>query len=395
MSSTWGRLQAVAVSSSVGQGLLLAAFPMIAVQLTTDPQEVSLVRAVGQLPWLLLSLFVGVLLDRVRRSSVLTLAGAVLAVAAALLVVVPPSIPLLLVAAFAVATAHVLGENAMGSLIPEVVGPDRFAHANARLLVLDQGLVNFIVPPLAGFIVAWGAGAPGGIAFAAALVALLLSRLIVSAPPAPSDRHPMRDIAEGLKFLVRTRLLRSITFMVAVGSFCASSGHAMLVLYAHEVLGLGNVGFGVLLACLAAGWVASSFFVDRIIARLGYAWSMRIAQSLGVVFALLIAVAPPWPWLVGLILFLLTASTLIWNVCSQTSRQRFTPPHLLGRVLAGHKMLAWGPTPLGALAGGFIAAQFDLRSVWLMQAVVLTIGLGLVWRELSPSAFRSAEAAVS
>ena len=228
---------------------------------------------------------------------------------------------------------------------------------------------------------------------ALAVVALLLARRIPSAPAIATETHPMRDIAIGLRHLVKQPLLRSITLNVALGSFAASAGSSMFVLYATQVLHVGAVGYGLLLACLAVGWVASSFVVQRIVARLGYSWSMRFAQSSGAVAQLLIAVVPPWPPLVGLVLMFLTSTTLIWNVCSQSSRQRFTPAALLGRVLTSHRALAWGLTPLGALVGGLVAAHWSLRGVWVMGAAIQTVSAVIVWRTLSPAAFRKAELA--
>jgi predicted MFS family arabinose efflux permease len=165
----------------------------------------------------------------------------------------------------------------------------------------------------------------------------------------------------------------------------------MFVLYATQVLHVGPVGYGLLLACLAVGWVASSFFVQKVVDRLGYSWSMRLSQSFGVVVTLLLALVPPWPPLVGVVLVSLTATVLIWNVCSQSSRQRFTPAPLLGRVLTSHRALAWGLTPLGALAGGLVAAHWGLRAVWVMAAGIQAVSAVLVWFQLSPSAFRRTE----
>jgi MFS family permease len=70
------RLQAVAVSGSACEGLLLAALPLLAVSITTNSREVSLVNVAGQSPWLLFSLFAGVVIDRVRRPAVLAWAYA-------------------------------------------------------------------------------------------------------------------------------------------------------------------------------------------------------------------------------------------------------------------------------------------------------------------------------
>ncbi len=395
MASRWVRLQAVAVSGSSAEGLMLAAIPLLAVSVTTDPREVSLVNIAGQAPWLLLSLFAGVLIDRVRRTTVLAWAYAVQIAAAVVLAAVASAgllgLPVLLVVAFVVTSAQVLGDGASGALVPELVGPDRLAHANARLVVIDRGVVQFVVPPLTGFLIATGTGAPAWLAAACALVALVLARRIPSPSVVAATTHPLRDLSGGLRHLVRTPLLRSITINVALGSFAASAGNSMFVLYATQVLHVGPVGYGLLLACLAVGWIASSFVVQKVVDRLGYSWSMRFAQSFGAVATLLIALVPPWPPLVGAVLVSLTASVLIWNVCSQSSRQRFTPAPLLGRVLTGHRALAWGLTPLGALTGGLVAAHWNLRAVWVVAAAIQAVSAVLVWFQLSPAAFRRTE----
>ncbi|WP_158852167.1 MFS transporter [Saccharothrix deserti] len=396
MSRGWVRLQAVVVSGSVAEGLMLAVVPWIAATITSDPRQLSLVNVVGQSPWLLFSLFAGVLIDRARRSTVLASAYAVQGCAALALAVAGAtdalSLPLLVVVAFVVTSAQVLGDGATGALMPEVVEPERLATANTRLIVIDRGVVQFVVPPVAGFLVAFGLGTPAWVACVAAVVAFALVRGLRSAQATPSAKHPLRDIAEGLKFLVATRLLLSITIAVALGSFAASAAIAMFVLYVKEELGLGSVGYGVMLACTAAGWVLSSFVVGRVVGRLGYAWSMRLAQAGMVVTLALIAVLPPWAWAIGVVSLVQSAIVMVWNVCSQSSRQRFTPPALLGRVLTSHRALAWGLTPLGALAGGFVAAGFGLRAVWVMAALIQVLALATAWLGLSPRAFREAEA---
>jgi predicted MFS family arabinose efflux permease len=354
---------------------------------------------VGQAPWLLFSLFAGVLIDRVRRTAVLTAAYAALAVAGIALALAGSahllSLGLLLCVAFVVTSAQVLGDGASGALVPELVGPDGLAAANTRLQVINRGVVQFVVPPVTGVLLTFGAGWPAWPAVVAAVTALLLARGIPSTAVTRTRRHPMRDIHEGLRYLVRTPLLRAITTAVALGSFAASASNAMLVLYATQVLHVDGVGYGILLACMAVGWVACSFVVSRVVARLGYAWSMRLAQ-LGVVPAqLLIAFAPPSLVFVGVVLVFMTATTLVWNVCSQSSRQRFTPTALLGRVLTSHRALAWGLTPLGALAGGLVAAHFGLRAVWVMGGLIQALALALVWRALSPDAFTDAARALA
>lgn len=373
---------------------MLAAVPLLTVTITTDPRSVSLVSVAGQLPWLLFSLFAGLLIDRVRRTTILVCAYAIQVAAAAALAAAASagglSLPLLMTVAFLVTSSQVLGDGVSGAMVPHIVPPERLAAANTRLFVIDRGVVQFVVPPLTGALIGVTAGAPGWAACVAAACAAVLARAVPSAPAPAAKESAWRGLADGLRYLVATPVLRAITITVALGSFAASAGTAMLVLYSRELLHLGPVGYGGLLACLALGWVAASFVVQRVVTRLDYAWSMRIAQITVALTQLVMTVGPPWPPLIGGVLIVLTAMTLLWGVCSQSARQTLTPPGMLGRVLTSHRALGWGVTPIGALAGGFVAAHWSLRGVWVMITAFQAAGAIVVWLSLSPAAFAAA-----
>lgn len=396
LSDAWLRLQAVAISGSASEGLMLASVPLLTVTITTDPRLVSLVSVAGQLPWLVFSLFAGLLIDRVRRTTILVCAYGIQIAAAVVLAIAGSagwlSLPLLMTVAFLVTSSQVLGDGTSGAIVPTIVSQDRLAAANTRLQVIDRGVVQFVVPPITGALLRVTAGAPGMAACVAATCAAVFARGIPSAPATAARESPWRGIAEGLKYLVATPVLRAITITVALGSFAGSAGTAMLVLYSKQLLHLGPVGYGGLLACLAFGWVSASFVVQRVVTRLGYAWSMRIAQICVALTMLVMTVGPPWPVLIGAVLAVLTAMTLLWGVCSQSARQRLTPSNLLGRVLTSHRALGWGVTPLGALAGGLVAADWSLRGAWVMITACQAAGAVIVWRWLSPAAFAAAEA---
>ena len=375
---------------------MLACVPLLTVSITTDPRSVSLVSVAGQLPWLLFSLFAGLLIDRMRRTTILVCAYGIQVGAAAALAVAGLagwlSLPLLMAVAFVVTSSQVLGDGTSGVMVPDIVPHHRLAAANTRLQVIDRGVVQFVVPPVTGALIGLSAGAPGVAACVAAASAALLARRLPSAPVETSSESPWRGIAEGLRYLVATPVLRAITITVALGSFAGSAGTAMLVLYSKQLLHLGPIGYGGLLACLAFGWVAASFVVQRVVTGLGYAWSMRVAQTCITLTMLVMTVGPPWPVLIGGVLIVLTAMTLLWGVCSQSARQRLTPSNLLGRVLTSHRALGWGVSPLGALAGGLVTAHWGLRGAWIMITAFQAAGAIVVWRSLSPASFAAAEA---
>jgi len=373
------------------------AIPLLAVKITRDPRAVSLITVVGESPWILFSLFAGVLIDSRRGKNLLSFAYALQLLVAAVLCLAATSgalrLPLLMLAAFLITTSQVLGDGVSGSMVPRLVPASRLTAANTRLQVIDRGVVQFVVPPAAGALIGVGTGLPGLAACVAASTALACSRRLPESDIAPGPKtRPVADIVEGIRYLVATPLLRTISVIVAVGSFASGAGTAVFVLYATNVLHLGATGYGGLLTCLAVGWVSMSFFVQRVVNRLGYSSSMRIAQSVTAAAQVGVAALPAWPPVIGLVLMLLTASTLVWNVCSQSARQRFTPPPLLGRVLTSHRALSWGVAPLGALAGGFVASVWGLRPVYLLAGTLQAVGAMLAWISIKPEAFVENEA---
>jgi len=382
--------------------MLLAVVPLLAAGITADPWAVSLATAASQLPWVVLPLIVGIAIDRVRRASLLGLALAVqaltcaamaLAVHASLL-----SLPLLMVIAFVLVVGQVVTEGTRGAMVPSVVSSDQIDAANSRLLLIDVGVVRFLIPPLAGFLMVWSPSAVGWIAASVTTVALLLSfrlRAVDDGAKLTGRLRPLREARDGLRYLVEDKLLRSITVAVSVASFAWFMGYATLVLYVDQILHLDGRGYGLLLACMAVGFAGGAAVASRIIARLGYPLAMRIAVTTEIVCKLLIGVVPAHWSFVALVLIVHSAATFVWNVGSRSTRQRHTPPDLLGRVLTSHRALSWGMAPLGAVAGGFIAGAFSLDVVWIVAAAVQAAGVVLVWRNISAAGFANARSVVA
>ncbi|GGM92454.1 MFS transporter [Streptomyces fuscichromogenes] len=389
-------MQGIALGASSAEGLLLTALPVMAVTVTTDPRSVSLVTAASQAPWLVLPLAVGVAIDHVRKSSLLGAAlglqtAGYLGLALAVLTHTA-SLPVLMAVACAVVVGQVVGEGTRGALVPWAVGPAGLDAANARLLFIDVGVVRFLIPPLAGFLVVWRPDSVGWAAFVTSVPTALLTKRLrtpVIRPPVTRLR-PVHEVRLGLRHLVGSRLLRSITIEVLGASFAWFMGYATLALYVEQYLRLDRWWYGVLLACTAVGFAAAAPFSGRLVTRLGHPTAMRAAIAGEVTCKLLLGVVPAHWAAVGAVLAVHSFATFVWNVGSQSSRQRFTPPELLGRVLTSHRALSWGVAPLGAAAGGIVAATWGFSAVWVGAATVQAVGAALVWRCLSARAFDEA-----
>jgi MFS family permease len=375
------RLWAASGISNLGDGVYAAALPLLAATLTSDPLAVSAVTFAQWLPWLLFGLLSGALLDRWDRRRVMwTVDLARFVVVGGLAVAVlagVASIPLLMVAGFLLGTGQTLVDTAAVALLPAIVSrrPGRLERANGRLQGTQMVTDGLAGPPIGGALFAvapWAAFAVDALSFAAG------SALIASIRPdpgaaAPAEaRVPLRAaIAEGLSWLRRHRLLRSLALMVAVTNLMAMATQAILVLFATRVLGLGSVGYGLLLAGVALGGVAGSLLAARVSRWLGPG-TMMVGGFALAGLALVTTGLVSSPFLAGALLAVEALIIIMFNIVAGSLRQQLTPDHLLGRVISAFRLLGFGVVPLGALLGGVLASTFGLRAPFVVAGVVIT-----------------------
>ncbi|TCC00433.1 MFS transporter [Micromonospora zingiberis] len=381
------RLWSASAVSNLADGIVKIALPLVAVGHTGSPVLVAGVAAAFSLPWLLFALPAGALVDRLDRRQVMlvanTLRAALFGALALAVALDAGSIWLLYLVAFGAGVAETLYDTSAQSILPQLVPRAVLPRANGWLHAVELAANQFVGPPLAGFLVAGGVAfavaGPAGL-WAVAVAALLLvgGRFRVEQQGAGTLRA---DIAEGVGFLWRHRLLRTLATMVGISNFITNAVFAVLVLYAvgpDSALGLTEPGYGLLLTTIAAGIVLGSLVAGTIERLLGR------ARALGVsVVAMAVVVGAPAlttnPYLLGALFLVGGVLLAAWNVITISLRQRITPDRLLGRVNSGYRLLAWGSMPVGALVGGVLAELFGLRAVFaIMGALALTLLLGML-----------------
>ncbi|MFI0452577.1 MFS transporter [Actinomadura sp. 6N118] len=384
--NTFRYLWSASFISTLGDGVLLAALPLMAAALTKDPRLVAGVAFAGRLPWLVLALFGGVIVDRFdrRRLMIGTQIGQLSLVTLIAMVATLDlsEIWMIYIFAFGIGCGDILFTGASQAIVPTLVRPDELERANGRLIGAESVSREFLGPPLGAALFAFATPFPFWVDAVTFLLSIvLLARIRTPAPatepidtiePAavPARRGMFAEIAEGLRWLGRARLPRALTLIAAAGNFAEAMALSLLVLFAHEVLGLGDFGFGLLLAAMAAGGVLGSLVSGWVVARFG-------AREV----AIAVQVISPAAWLaigfygrnVVVVVALFTVFSIalaMWNVVSVSVRQRLIPNELLGRVTSAGRMLAYGATPLGALAGGFVADTYGLVSPWIVGGVI-------------------------
>lgn len=369
--------------SNLGDGIVHTAMPLLAAALTRDPLQVSVVAAAGWAPWLLLALLSGALVDRWDRRLVMwTVDAARFAVVGALGVAVWAgwaSIPLLAIVAFVLGAGQTLFDSAAQSFIPALVGRDSqsLERANSRLFGAQQVSQQLAGPPLGGALFALTRAVPfvvDAVSFAAssALIAAIPGRF-ASERPAGAGRSSLRaDIARGVAWLMGHRLLRTIVVMNGVTNLALTAGDAILVLFAQRQLGLGSVGYGLLLAGYAVGGVLGSLVAVRVGRWLGTGTIILGGVMVAAVMSCGIGLSSR-AWVTGVLLAVEGFALTIDNVVGVSLRQAIVPDALMGRVVATSWLVTLGTMPLGGVLGGVLGRTLGLRAPFLFGAAVLAV----------------------
>lgn len=410
--SPFHKLWSASAISTLGDGVFLTALPLLAAQLTRDPLPVSLVSFAGGLPWLLFGLVSGALVDRWdRRATMWRVDAFRFVVVGALGVVVlagGASVPLLAAFGFLLGTGQTLFDNAAQSLIPSIVSRDsrRLERANSQLYGAQTVTQNFLGPPAGGFLF----GVANAVPFLVDAVSFAASSALIAAiggsfapgragttPPtgdAPQieggPRASLRaEIAEGLRWLARHRLLRAMCVLVALMNLSFMAGEAIMVLFAQDVLGLTNVGYGLLLTSYAAGGVLGSTLATRL-GRLVGTGTLLVAMALVIAAAWLGFGVNSSAWVAAALLVVNSTAGMVFNVVGVSLRQRMVPDPLMGRVVAAYRTLGYGAIPLGALLGGVLGRTFGLRAPYLLGGALIAVAALLALPVINDRAVQAA-----
>ena len=369
LGGNFARLWTAGAISNLGDGVVLAALPLLAASISHSPTTVALVATAGALPWLLFSLVGGAIADRTDRrrtmSIVDTFRFAAMALLGFALVTDVESIPLLVIVSFSLGMAETVFDNASQAILPSLVADDELQTANGRLEGAQIVANQFVGPPLGAFLFGVAVAAPfflDAVSFAAAAALVLGLRGSFRPSRDETVRPTVRaDIAEGLRWLFRHRILRSLALALGVMNLVGMAAMTILVLYAKDVLHLTDTQFGLLLTAEAAGAVLGSSMASRIAKRLGDGTTLSLAV---VVAAASMLVPGFWaqPVAVAASLAVGGFAGLVWNILTVSMRQSLVPDELLGRVNSAYRMLGWGTMPIGAISGGLIASAFGLRA---------------------------------
>lgn len=385
-------------TSQIGAQITQLALPLTAVlTLQASSSQVGLVNAASYAPFLLVTLFVGVWVDRVRRRPVMIAVNA----ARTLLVSTVPLLAVLgalriefvYVVALLIGVLTVVFDVAYQSYLPVLVGREHLVEGNSKLQGTSS-LAQIGGPGLAGLLIGW-VTAPiallvNGFTYLVSVITLVIIRRPEPAPVAPEQKTGLwRSLAEGVTFIWNSAHLRACALQSGLYNLCWMSLQTVFVLYAARQLALSPGTIGLLLGTGAVGSLGGSFVAQWLKRVMGLGRAILTALLLCCVSPVLIPLTSG-SGAVALALFvgsfaLIGAGGTMANIHIISLRQSITPEYLLGRMNAGYRFVSWGTLPLGALLGGWLGDLIGLRETLLVTAIVfltpvLVVLASPVWR---------------
>ncbi|MEW2050916.1 MFS transporter [Streptomyces sp. NPDC005476] len=385
------RLWVGQTASQLGEHASLVILPLFAVlTFHADADQLGVLRAVGQAPVLLLSLFVGAWVDRWRTRTVMLLtdAGRTLALGAAAVggLLGWLGLPALLLTAFVVGTLSVFFDVAYQTCLVRLVGRDQLVRGNSALEgsrsaaqtggpALGGALVSLLSAPVAA--------ASGALFFA---VSVLSVRRIRRTEPVPkrSGRPPrLRGrIHEGLRFVIGDTLLRTVCLASAAFQFFYAAVMTVYLLFLPRELHLSGTAVGLALAATGPGALLGSALAARLPGRFGHGAVLVSAAAVGDgAFLCVPALHGPSAVTVAALLavgFVFGAGGQLVNVTVMAVRQAVTPDGMQARAAATITFVGMGLTPLGSLLGGFLAGEWGLRTSLLVTVAGMMLSPALM-----------------
>ena len=399
LGADYRRLWFASALSNLGDGVFQVALPLLALRITRSPGWIAGLQLAFRLPWLLFALPAGALADRLDRRRTMVNADLIRAVLigslAVLVALEQEMLWVLYVVAFGLGVGETLFDTAAQSVMPMIVGREQLSKANGRLYGVEVTMNQFVGPPLggllAGTVIAFAFAGSAAVYLVAAMALAMMAGRFKPRRAGGTPRRLGTEIAEGLRYLARHRLLRTLAFMVGVMNLMNTAAFSVLPLFAVKpgALGLSEAGFGLFLTALAVGALGGSLLAPSIEKALGRARALLVAVFGSALFtagpACFTTVAPNVTVLViGGVLM------VVWNVITVSLRQRIVPEHLMGRVNAGYRLVAWGMMPLGAGVGGLVAEWLGVRAVFAIASVA-QLGLLACFCVVTDSAIDEAE----
>ena len=385
-------------TTNLGDGIVLAAGPLLIAAETPNAGLVGLAWMLSRLPWLLFGLYAGVVADRLDRRSIMMVANGlragVLAVFAAAIAADAVGVAAILAALFVLGVAEVFADNTASTLVPMVVAVEDLTTANARVTLGFVTLNQLVGPPIGAALFTLGLWLP----FAAQAATMALGVVLVSRVFGAKGRPISSDsagsiteaIGEGMKWLWGHPRIRMLTILIFLFNITFGAAFSVLVILASERLGLDELGYGLLVGSAAVGGVIGATAFGWTERRIGVVSIMRMGLIIETTTHLVLATTTQQV-VAFAILILFGTHAAMWGTLSTSIRQAAVPLDYQGRVSSVYQLALQGGLVIGAGAGALIAGTVSVTAVYWFGFIGSGLILAVIWPQIGQIAVIAAE----
>ncbi|SDD44379.1 MFS transporter [Glycomyces harbinensis] len=379
------RLLLISVASSqVALQIAYFSVSIIAVVvLKLGEAQIGILNAMDQIALVVFGLLAGAWVDRVRRKPVIVVSETIRAL---LMLSVPVawmfdalSLWHMYAVMFLLGLASVFFDVAQASYVPMLIDNDRLTGANSRIQGIrsasDTGgplaagpLVSLLTAPISVAVAVAG--------FAVSAFSFSRIRFQEADPVRPEKPNLRAEIAQGVKFILKDPIIRTVAFSSAWCNLSVGAFQAMLVVFLIRDTGQTSAVVGLILAGSGVGGVLGAMLVGKISAKAGMGPTALVALAVsGPGMAVVAMSGPGWGAVcafLGQVVYI--AAIVMFNVNVVSYRQAVTPDPIQGRVNATQRVITWGSMAVGSILGGFAGEAIGARYVLFIAAGMLFAG---------------------
>jgi predicted MFS family arabinose efflux permease len=346
------------VVSALGSQVSLLALPLLVLALTGSPAQAGLLAGARGVPYALLSLPAGALVDRWDRKRLMILCdlGRALALGSVALALTTGRLTLvqLVLVSLAEGSLSVLFSIAESSALPRLIGREQIARASAQNAAADS-LSWMLGPAIGGALFAVGAAVPfavDALSYAASVVSLRIVRAEFQGERTLAPRGIRGEIREGLAWLWRRPALRFMA-MLTGGLNLTGFGFSLILIVLAEHLGADPITIGLIFAGGGTGSVLGALASAELQRRLP-AGPLLIGSTWALALTWLFYLLAPNPLVLGLANGLAFFCVPIFFGTQSSYRLTVVPDALQGRLNSVFRLISFGCEPLSLAITGVL-----------------------------------------
>lgn len=372
--------------SLIGTWMQNVAQDWLVLKLTNSPFALGVTTALQFLPVMLLSLFGGVLADRLpKRKTLIVTQSTAMSLAFILALLTTFNIVQLwqvFILAGCLGLVNAIDMPVRQSFVPEMVGKDSLVNA----IALNSSIFNaarVVGPAVAGILI----GVVGlaiafwlnGLSYIAVIFGLFMMR--DSDLFAPQKRKQTgsigKNLKEGLSYAVHTPTIFTVIVLIGIVGTFGINFNVWMPVIAKNYLKVGADGYGILMSGLGIGALCSALTLATRNKKPNITFLMKGVVSF-VFFGIAIALSP-WYFLTFLFLMGLGASLITVMASANTIVQMTVPDYLRGRVMSIYMLVFAGTTPIGGLFVGWMASAVSTPFSMGVGMLISLTSIPTVW----------------